>query len=151
MAVLSIDTVSGFTEGITGGFVCESLTVGVHPQVERLPRNGIKIAEELNAFAFCTEVADKADRTSFSTDLSCHHNAVTGLVDRYGALPAFGIAVAPFLNLFRIITEAAGSQNHSFAVDSVSSALGIFSYYANDLAVFRNEVGSRGGNHCCDA
>lgn len=52
MAVLSIDTVSGFTEGITGGFVCESLTVGVHPQVERLPRNGIKIAEELNAFAF---------------------------------------------------------------------------------------------------
>ena len=61
MVVLSINAVGGFAESVAGRFVCESLAVGVDPEVEGLPRNGIKVAEELNAFAFCTKVADEAD------------------------------------------------------------------------------------------
>ena len=67
MVVLSINAVGGFAESVAGRFVCESLAVGVDPEVEGLPRNGIKVAEELNAFTFCTKVADEADRASFCT------------------------------------------------------------------------------------
>lgn len=151
MVVLSINAVGGFAESVAGRFVCESLAVGVDPEVEGLPRNGIKVAEELNAFTFCTKVADEADRASFCTDLSGHHNSVTGLVDRHGTLPAFRISMPPFFNLLRIVTEASGSQDYGFAVDGISIAFGIFGNNADDFTVLGNEVGCRRRNHRCDA
>ncbi len=92
-------------------------------------------------------MTDKADGTSFRTGFHRHDNAVTGLVDRHGALPCFRISVPPFGNFLRIVAKASGSENDRFAGNVISVALVVFSDNANDFVVFLNQIDGRCGKH----
>ncbi len=83
------------------------------------------------------QMADKADRTSFSTGFHGHHNAVAGLINGNGGLPAFRISMAPIFLLsedrHRSFPEA---RMTALGVDGVSVTFSILGDNAHNLAVF---------------